>query len=119
MRFLPRGPEYRSAKPFASATLSFDDFGNRVVLFTVSNARAFYKFTRQNLGKRLGIFVDGHLVSAPVGEPIEQNGELAVARGTSRLDVLAAFTDSGPIPDGAVSVCRAPVLNPLVVYRSR
>lgn len=100
LRFVPRGPEYQSAKPFASASLSFDNFGNRVILFTVADARAFYGFTRRNVGKRLGFFVDGHLVSAPyIQEPIGRDGEVAVLHGTDRLGILAAIMNSGPIPE--------------------
>jgi hypothetical protein len=100
LRFMPHGPEYPSAKPFASTSLSVDAFGNHVIIFAVGDPHAFYNFTRRNVGKRLGIFVDGQLLTAPViQEPIGRNGEVAAPRGTTPMSVLAAIMNSGPIPE--------------------
>ncbi len=88
---------------FLSASATTDPQTNFPVVriqFNQQGAKLFEELTRKNIGKRIGIFVGGSLVSAPnVNEPIA--GGTAVITGSKNLKeatVLAQDLNTGAIP---------------------
>lgn len=90
-------------KHFRSATVTLDPTTNIPLVqisFDDEGARLFQELTRENVGKRLAIFVGGQLVSAPTVQQ-EITGGTAVITGTSNYDEanrLALDLNTGAIP---------------------
>lgn len=90
-------------KHFRSATVTLDPTTNIPLVqitFDDEGARLFQELTRNNVGKRLAIFVGGQLVSAPTVQQ-EITGGTAVITGTNNYDEanqLALDLNTGAIP---------------------
>lgn len=89
-------------KQFRSATVALDEFGRPVVQinFNQDGAKLFEQLTRENIGKRIAIFVGGELVSAPTVQA-QISGGTAVITGSSTFEearLLAQDLNTGAIP---------------------
>jgi preprotein translocase subunit SecD len=90
-------------KHFRSATVTIDSTTNIPIVqivFDDEGAKLFQELTKQNIDKRLAIFVGGQLVSAPTVQQ-EIVGGIAVITGSSNFDeanTLAQDLNTGAIP---------------------
>lgn len=89
-------------KQFRSATVALDEFGRPVVQinFDQEGAQLFEDLTRENIGKRIAIFVGGELVSAPTVQA-QISGGTAVITGSTTFEearLLAQDLNTGAIP---------------------
>ena len=90
-------------KHFRTATVTLDSTTNIPIVqiaFDSEGARLFQELTKENIGKRLAIFVGGQLVSAPTVQS-EIIGGTAVITGTQNFDEanrLATDLNTGAIP---------------------
>ncbi len=90
-------------KHFRSATVTLDPTTNIPIVqiaFDDEGAKIFQKLTKENIGKRLAIFVGGQLVSAPTVQT-EITGGTAVITGSQNFDeanTLAQDLNTGAIP---------------------
>lgn len=90
-------------KHFRSATVTLDPTTNIPIVqiaFDDEGAKLFQELTKNNVGKRLAIFVGGQLVSAPTVQT-EITGGTAVITGTNNFDEanrLAQDLNTGAIP---------------------
>lgn len=90
-------------KHFRSATVTLDPTTNIPIVqiaFDDEGAKLFQELTKNNIGKRLAIFVGGQLVSAPTVQA-EITGGTAVITGSNSFDEasrLAQDLNTGAIP---------------------
>ena len=90
-------------KHFRAASVTLDPVTNIPVvqiLFDTEGGRLFQELTKNNIGKRLAIFVGGELVSDPVVQQ-EISGGTAVITGSRNFDdarLLAQDLNTGAIP---------------------
>ncbi len=90
-------------KHFRSATVTLDPTTNIPIVqiaFDDEGAKLFQELTKENIGKRLAIFVGGQLVSAPTVQT-EITGGTAVITGSQNFDeanTLAQDLNTGAIP---------------------
>lgn len=102
---LPTGwkDTYLDGKHFRSATVTLDPTTNIPIVqiaFDDEGAKLFQELTKENIGKRLAIFVGGQLVSAPTVQA-EISGGTAVITGSQNFDeanTLAQDLNTGAIP---------------------
>ncbi|MBP9747348.1 protein translocase subunit SecD [Patescibacteria group bacterium] len=92
-----------TGKQLASARVDFDPQTGAVVValqFNDEGRELFSQITRANIGKRVGIFIDGQLISAPVVQS-EIPGGQAVITGSGSLEEareLARSLQAGALP---------------------
>lgn len=92
-----------TGKQLASARVDFDPQTGAVVValqFNDEGRELFSQLTRANIGKRIGIFIDGQLISAPVVQT-EIPGGQAVITGSGSLEEareLARNLQAGALP---------------------
>jgi protein-export membrane protein SecD len=97
------GDTLLDGKHFRTATVTLDSTTNIPIVqiaFDSEGARLFQELTKENIGKRLAIFVGGQLVSAPTVQS-EIIGGTAVITGTQNFDEanrLATDLNTGAIP---------------------
>ena len=90
-------------KHFRSATVTLDPVTNIPVvqiMFDEEGGRIFQELTKNNIGKRIAIFVGGELVSAPTVQS-EIAGGIAVITGSNSFEearLLAQDLNTGAIP---------------------
>ncbi|MDD3897185.1 MAG: protein translocase subunit SecD [Candidatus Peribacteraceae bacterium] len=90
-------------KHFRSATVTLDQQTNLPVVqitFDDEGGRMFQELTKQNIGKRIAIFVGGQLISAPTVQN-EISGGSAIITGSQNLNEarqLATDLNTGAIP---------------------
>ncbi|MCF7844385.1 MAG: protein translocase subunit SecD [Kiritimatiellales bacterium] len=90
-------------KHFRSATVTLDPTTNLPVVqitFDAEGGELFYELTKNNVGKRIAIFVGGTLVSAPTVQT-EISGGVAVITGSQNFEEaknLAVDLNTGAIP---------------------
>jgi protein-export membrane protein SecD len=102
---LPTGwkDTFLDGKHFRSATVTLDPTTNIPIVqiaFDDKGAKLFQELTKENIGKRLAIFVGGQLVSAPTVQT-EITGGTAVITGSQNFDeanTLAQDLNTGAIP---------------------
>ncbi|MDA0375769.1 MAG: protein translocase subunit SecD [bacterium] len=102
---LPTGwkDTFLDGKHFRSATVTLDPTTNIPIVqiaFDDEGAKLFQELTKENIGKRLAIFVGGQLVSAPTVQA-EISGGTAVITGSQNFDeanTLAQDLNTGAIP---------------------
>jgi len=102
---LPTGwkDTFLDGKHFRSATVTLDPTTNIPIVqiaFDDEGAKLFQELTKENIGKRLAIFVGGQLVSAPTVQT-EISGGTAVITGSQNFDeanTLAQDLNTGAIP---------------------
>ncbi len=97
------GDTLLDGKHFRTATVTLDSTTNIPIVqisFDDEGSKLFQELTKQNIGKRLAIFVGGQLVSAPTVQS-EIVGGTAVITGTQNFDEankLATDLNTGAIP---------------------
>ncbi|WP_347241830.1 protein translocase subunit SecD [Thermus sp.] len=96
------GPPLLTGADLADARAVFDQFGRPQVAltFTPEGAKKFEEVTRQNVGKRLAIILDGKVYTAPVIRQAITGGQ-AVIEGLSGLEEaseIALVLRSGALP---------------------
>ncbi|MER3537177.1 MAG: protein translocase subunit SecDF [Thermus sp.] len=96
------GPPLLTGADLADARAVFDQFGRPQVslTFTPEGARKFEEVTRQNVGKRLAIVLDGKVYTAPVIRQAITGGQ-AVIEGLSSVEEaseVALVLRSGSLP---------------------
>ncbi|GGM94721.1 protein translocase subunit SecDF [Thermus composti] len=96
------GPPLLTGADLADARAVFDQFGRPQVslTFTPEGAKKFEEVTRQNIGKRLAIVLDGNVYTAPVIRQAITGGQ-AVIEGLSSLEEaseIALVLRSGALP---------------------
>lgn len=89
-------------KQFRSATVALNEFGRPVVQinFNPEGAALFEQLTKDNVGKRIAIFVGGELVSAPTVQA-QISGGTAIITGSNNIQeaqALAQDLNTGAIP---------------------
>ena len=96
------GPPLLTGADLADARAVFDQFGRPQVslTFTPEGAKKFEEVTRQNIGKRLAIVLDGRVYTAPVIRQAITGGQ-AVIEGLSSVEEaseIALVLRSGSLP---------------------
>ena len=97
-----------AGKIVKEATVSRDNLGQPEIDFTLDEkaTTAFAEVTRNNIGRRLAIVVDGELISAPViNSPIERGSGMIIGRYTVKeaVQLAAALENVLPVPVTIVS----------------
>lgn len=92
-----------NGRRFRSAAVSFDPTTNIPVVqiqFDSEGGKLFQELTRNNIGKRIAIFVGGDLVSAPTvqNEIIGGNAVITGSRNVQEAQKLAQDLNTGAIP---------------------
>ena len=83
----------------------FDQLGHPFVEFRTSDPHTFLRFTQNHLGKRLGIYLDGRLLSNPVIDgPISDSGLIFGLFSREDTQVIAAVIGSDPLPASVTMV---------------
>ncbi|WP_276955785.1 protein translocase subunit SecD [Allomeiothermus silvanus] len=96
------GPVLLTGKDLANAQATFDQFGRPQVslTFTGEGAKKFEEVTRQNIGRRLAVVLDGKVFTAPTIRSAISGGQ-AVIEGLSGLEEaseIALVLRSGSLP---------------------
>ncbi|MER3480052.1 MAG: protein translocase subunit SecDF [Meiothermus sp.] len=96
------GPVLLTGKDLANAQATFDQFGRPQVslTFTGEGAKKFEEVTRQNVGRRLAVVLDGKVFTAPNIRSAISGGQ-AVIEGLSGLEEaseIALVLRSGSLP---------------------
>lgn len=79
--------------------MGFNAEGEPILDVFPSDPAAFRAFTSQHLGRRVGIFLDGKLLTAPtLRGPIYDQAEIVGRYTPSELKFIAALINSGPLP---------------------
>jgi preprotein translocase subunit SecD len=96
------GPVVYSGKDLKAAQAGYQQQGGApLVTFQTKDPARFYKLTSTNLGKPLGIFLDGHFVSAPnLQGVISDSGEITGQFTQEETMSLANNLNAGALPVG-------------------
>ncbi len=112
LRIQPSGPKYYapSARPFSGAQFVFFPGGNRIGLAS-SDPRSLAHFTGRYLSRRLGIYVDGKLISnAVLTSPLSESIMLWGPNfSDQQLLLIVAVIQSGPLPAHVKLVASSPI----------
>jgi preprotein translocase subunit SecD len=94
------GPVVYSGKDLKAAQAGYQQQGGApLVTFQTKDPARFYKLTSTNLGKPLGIFLDGHFISAPnLQGPISDSGEITGSFTQEETMSLANNLNAGALP---------------------
>jgi preprotein translocase subunit SecD len=98
-RIVPNGPTYRSptGRPLRSADTVARVYGPAIE-FKTSDAASFLRFTTNNVGRTLGIYLDGRLLASPLLQgAISDGGEIS-GLGAEDMRYCAAIMGTGPLP---------------------
>jgi preprotein translocase subunit SecD len=99
-RIVPHGDIYRSpaGATVESAMMGYAEDGAPAVMFRTTDPVSFRRFTSAHLHKDLGIFLDGHLLSAPMlAGPIDRDGEIEGNFSIGEAEFIAAVIGA-PLP---------------------
>ncbi len=101
LRIQPSGPAYNapSGRPFSGAQFVFFPGGNRIGLAS-SDPRSLAQFTSRYVNRRLGIYLDGKLISNSVlTSPMSESTLLWGPNfSDQQLLLIVAVIQSGPLP---------------------
>lgn len=96
------------ARYFKRADVAYDPISSRpyvAVSFNDEGAKLFEKITEENVKKRIGIFVGGEFISAPVVQEKISGGNAQITLGTANIQLalkeandLASSLNAGSIP---------------------
>jgi len=93
------GPVVYSGKDLKGAQASFDQAGRPDITFQTKDPARFGKLTTANLQKPLGIFLDGHYLSAPIIQsPIYDSGQITGNFTQEDTITLANELNAGALP---------------------
>jgi preprotein translocase subunit SecD len=108
------GPVVYSGAELKSADASFDQASNPDIVFQTKDASKFGKVTQTNLGKLLGIFLDGKYLSSPVIQGvITSEGQITGNFTQAEVTRIANELNAGALPVG-VTVIENDTVGPIL-----
>lgn len=82
------------------AGVAFDDLGRPLVTLKLKDAAKFEKITQEHLGRKIGIYLDDHLLQDPTVQTVISGGNAQITgqESTASAQQLAGLLNAGALP---------------------